>query len=367
MNIYIIIYGLLIFSVFFDLNCFGKKIRNSVLVLDVLVVSCFVGLRWNVGSDWEQYLNCFRTIKNSEMFHYYRYGNQYFEPLYSFMNWGTKFVVGKNGYSCFLFWTSALRFILYAWTCKKITNYSILAFVALLSVDFGFPTARTGLAFAFVLTSFVYILSKNLKGYLLLMMLAVLTHKMCIVFFPIYWLLNKTRINYITALGIYTLSVLFSALADKYLPSVGLFLSTFISDDDLQEKALSYTSWQTNDSVAKSIFSLGLAYFWITLFFYQKKFLSTIDQSKQNALLWAYTLSISITTAFSVYFTDLTRLAVCINTWPFLVTFTMKVFGKNRVIILVPIICFMFYRLSQLFNGIYFKDYYSNYKWVFDL
>lgn len=81
MNIYIVIYGILILSVVFDTNHFSKRFRNIVLAIDVLLITCFVGLRWNVGSDWEQYLTCFRTIKDSEMFHYYRYGTQYFEPL----------------------------------------------------------------------------------------------------------------------------------------------------------------------------------------------------------------------------------------------------------------------------------------------
>ena len=86
MNIYVIVYGILILSVVFETKHFRKKFRNIVLAIDVLLITCFVGLRWNVGSDWEQYLTCFRTIKNSEMFHYYRYGTQYFEPLYSFIN-----------------------------------------------------------------------------------------------------------------------------------------------------------------------------------------------------------------------------------------------------------------------------------------
>ena len=99
MNIYVVIYGILILSVVFDSNYFSKNFRNIVLAIDVLLITCFVGLRWNVGSDWEQYLTCFRTIKDSEMFHYYRYGTQYFEPLYSFINWFTKIIFGINGYS----------------------------------------------------------------------------------------------------------------------------------------------------------------------------------------------------------------------------------------------------------------------------
>lgn len=367
MNIYVVVYGIIILSVVFDTNHFSKRFRNIVLAIDVLLITCFVGLRWNVGSDWEQYLTCFRTIKDSEMFHYYRYGTQYFEPLYSFVNWITKFIVGINGYSIFLFWTSALRFILYAWTCKKITDYPILSFVALLSVDLGFPTARTGLAFAFVIASFVFVLRQNVRKYLLLIILAFLIHKMCIIFLPLYWLFNKIKINYLTALGIYTFSVVFSAVADKYLPGLGLFFSTFASDDDLQEKITTYTSWQTNEGVAKSIFSLALVYLWISLFFYQKKYLSKIDEYKQNALLWAYILCVSLTSAFSVYFTDLTRLAVAINTWPFLLTFTIKAFTKYKMLILFFIICFMFYRLSQFFDGIYYKDYYEHYNWVFGL
>ena len=239
--------------------------------------------------------------------------------------------------------------------------------MALLSVDLGFPTARTGLAFALVIASFVFVLRQNVRKYLFLIMLAFLIHKMCIIFLPIYRLFNKIKINYLTALGIYTFSVVFFAVADKYLPGLGLIFSTFASDDDLQEKIATYTSWQTNEGVAKSIFSLALVYFWITLFFYQRKYLSKIDEYKQNVLLWAYILCVSLTSAFSVYFTDLTRLAVAINTWPFLLTFTIKAFAKHKILILFFIICFMFYRLSQFFNGIYYKDYYEHYNWVFGL
>lgn len=255
----------------FDIIKTSHITKTKVMVLNVIIMSLFAGLRWRTGTDWDQYFECFQRIQEHDMFRYYRYGEQYFEPLYSFMNWLTKAVVGKEGYSYFLLWTSFLQYGLLGWTCIKISRFPLLAFAGLVSIQLGFLTARTGVAFSLLIASFVFIIDKKLKYYLIFVLISSLIHKMCLIFIPCYWLFNKIRINYMMALAIYSLSIVFSVVADKYLPDVGLLISSYAGDGDLNEKIETYTSRQTNEGTLKSLSSFLLSYFWITLFYFRRK------------------------------------------------------------------------------------------------
>ncbi|MDO4975091.1 MAG: hypothetical protein Q4E61_02080, partial [Alphaproteobacteria bacterium] len=176
------------------------------------------------------------------------------------------------------------------------------------------------------------------------------------------------RINYMMALAIYSLSIVFSVVADKYLPDVGLLISSYAGDGDLNEKIETYTSRQTNEGTLKSLSSFLLSYFWITLFYFQKKKIMLTEKSRNlyNILLFSYVISISITSAFAVFFSDLTRVAVFFNTWPFLLGYSLIFFKKYKQLCFVFIILFFSYRLMQFFDNVYFDEYYSSYKWIFD-
>lgn len=352
----------------FDVKKTPYTTKIWILTFDVIIMSLFAGLRWKTGTDWDQYIDCFRKIRDHNMFGYYRYGEQYFEPLYSFMNWLTKVAVGKDGYSYFLLWTSFVQYGLMGWTCKKISRTPLLAFAGLVSIQLGFPTARTAVAFSLLIASFVFIKERKLTYYLSFVIIASLIHKMCLVFMPCYWLFNNIRINYIMALTIYSFSIAFSIVADKYLPDVGLLVSSYAGDSDLNEKIATYTSRQTNEGALKSLSSYLLSYFWITLFFYQKKKLVLTRKSNNlyNILLFSYIISISITSAFAIFFSDLTRISVVYNTWPFLLGYTFVFLKKYKELCFSLILLFFLYRLVQFFNDIYFEEYYSSYTWIFD-
>ena len=369
MEIYVFVYLLLVVTIIFDKEKYSQNIKNIILLFDVILMSCFVGLRWKIGSDWDQYFDCFRTIKENEMFHYYRYGNQYFEPLYSFINWFTKYLVGPDGYSFFLFWTTLFRYSLIAYLCKELSIYPVLSFVAYVSIELGFPTARTAVSMALVLASYVYIVKRNLKYYLLLIITAVLIHKMCIIFIPMYWIYGKFRINYMAAMLLYTLSIFFSIVADRYLPGIGQVISIYVGEGDMQEKIETYSSWQTNEGALKSISSYFLSYFWITLFYYQKNKIAIYkeDMTKYNYLLSTYVFSLCIVSAFALFFSDLTRLSIIFNTWFLLLAWSFKVWKSYQNWLIIMFMLFFLYRLSQFFKNIYFEDYYLPYKWILNV
>lgn len=344
------------------------RLKRNILWLDVLILSCFAGLRWKTGTDWDQYFECFKTIRDSEMFHYYRYGNQYFESLYSFMNWGTKFIVGSDGYAFFLLWTSLLRYSLIAWTCNEISKYPILAFVGFISIDLGFPTARTAVAFALIIASYVFIIRRDIKKYLALVITAALIHKMCIIFLPVYWIYGKVRFNCVIGILLYSFSIAFSVVADNYLPDVGQFISLYAGDGDLQEKVETYTSGQTNEGALKSVSAYALSIFWIILFGIQKR---RIEYDKDNEIRYdflytLYVVALCINSAFTLFFSDLTRFSIVFNTWSLLLCYTLAIFKKYQFLIYPFIVVFFCYRLYQFFNNMYFEDYYLPYTWIFD-
>lgn len=368
MLIYIIVYGLIFISIFVECLVSDKQTKKLVLYFNVLILSLFSGLRWDCGSDWNQYYTCFVTIKSSEMFHYYRYGNQYFEPLFSFMNFGFKYIFGKGAFSILLLFSSFLRYGVWAYVFKRICPYPLIAFAAFLSVDMGFPTARTAVAYALILLSYIFITERNLKKYLCCVLCAFLIHKSTIIFLPMYWIYGRIKMKLAYSLIAYVASISFSVIADKYLPGVGAMLSAYAGDDSMSEQIETYTSWQTNESVAKSLSAYVLSFFWLLLFYWQRtkvKFSKT-ENDKYDFYLFTYTLSLCLTTAFSLFFTDLTRMALLFNTWAFLISYTFIPLRKMRYIIATILIIFLFYRLNtQIFNSMY-KEYYIPYKSILD-
>ena len=63
--IYIFIYGIFLLIGIYDIKKKGllkEKSRNALLNLMILVLTLFRGLRWNTGTDWEQFLEVFQYV-----------------------------------------------------------------------------------------------------------------------------------------------------------------------------------------------------------------------------------------------------------------------------------------------------------------
>ena len=91
--IYIFIYGIFLLIGIYDIKKKGllkEKSRNALLNLMILVLTLFRGLRWNTGTDWEQFLEVFQYVDEDSALVFIRNTGEILEPGYTFLNYLVK-------------------------------------------------------------------------------------------------------------------------------------------------------------------------------------------------------------------------------------------------------------------------------------
>ncbi|RDC54271.1 EpsG family protein [Pedobacter chinensis] len=184
MTIYIILYGLLLFSVFFDTEGVSLKSKKEILIWWVIIFTLFRGLRWDTGTDWDQYLHVFQASRMDNIFNYARNGGAIsMEPGYVFINAIVK-VLGGN-YTIFLLLTNLL--VLWAYYKFSVTNSKtpIMVFVLIMFSTQFFPV-RIGIAVGILMIGLFDLSKLNVKKGLFFTFLAFTVHSSSIIFAPVF-------------------------------------------------------------------------------------------------------------------------------------------------------------------------------------
>ena len=137
MFVYIIVYSVLVISCGFDTAKIALNKKINILLGLVCLFTLFRGLRWEVGTDWEQYLNIFLYSEWSNIFSLKRELDDIMEPGYIVLNVLVKTLGG--GYTSFLLLTNFIILYSYFRLVVKCRYYPIYSFASiLLSVGFFF-------------------------------------------------------------------------------------------------------------------------------------------------------------------------------------------------------------------------------------
>ena len=72
MFIYLLIYIPFICSAYYDFVKTSDKQKISILWFWVIVFTLFRGLRWDTGTDWDQFLEVYNHAHWDNIFSYYR-------------------------------------------------------------------------------------------------------------------------------------------------------------------------------------------------------------------------------------------------------------------------------------------------------
>lgn len=231
MTIYLLLYGLLLFSIFFDDEKLNLKSKKELLIWWVLIFTVFRGLRWDTGTDWDQYFYVFQRSTLDNVFNYARNGGAIsMEPGYVFMNAIVK-ALGGN-YTVFLLLSNFL--VLWAYYKFSIANSKtpIMVFVLLMFSTQFFPV-RIGIAVGILMIGLFDLSNLNLKKALFFTFLASTVHSSSIVFAPIL-ILGSRRFKPNTNLTVFV-AIAFLILAET--PLFKTFLTTvsenigFLGDD----------------------------------------------------------------------------------------------------------------------------------------
>lgn len=189
MTLYILLYSLLLCTIFLDRDDVAMEKKKLALKALVLLFTLFRGLRWNTGTDWEPYLSVFEEADWDNIFSLVHDAG-FMEPGYVFLNVLVKSLGGN--YTLFLLLTNFFLLVSYSRFSLYMSSRPLWTFVVLLFTIAFFPVRQT-LAVGIVLFGYRYLLERNGWKYLLVVLAASTIHASALVCLPFYYIL-RTRI-----------------------------------------------------------------------------------------------------------------------------------------------------------------------------
>lgn len=175
----------------------GGKNRNTILVLACIVLALLAGVRDTSWSDTGVYVWSFQnhTPSLSEFsFSDTPYG--YSEKGFYFLQVLVRTVT--DNYSIFFLVVSALSFYFLHKDFKQFSIFPLVGLCAYISrflIGRHFMQIRAGLAYAILMLSIKYIFEKDWKRYFLIVFIAWLFHRSCIIAIPLYFVCNWIKVK----------------------------------------------------------------------------------------------------------------------------------------------------------------------------
>lgn len=188
MEIYICTILMLSIFALFEVNYFGyniSRIKKYLAIFSFAVVVLQLGLRWEMGTDWEPYYDHYLGINRVKDFKYF--------PQYDTGYQLTVLFVKKlfNSYSTYLILNSALFYFLIFKFYSNSTPYFFIAILLMYVSFIGLWGAnRQLIALGFVLLSIYFLFKKNYRFYGLAIIIAFLFHSSSL-FALIYFFFNR--------------------------------------------------------------------------------------------------------------------------------------------------------------------------------
>lgn len=196
-----------------------KIVYKLGVILTATILITVSGLRWNVGTDYGNYI-----------FSYSRRKEEWLISLLNFDEPGIG-ILAKIGsfiyddYVSMFFLVAVVTIGLCIWTISKYSNnfpFSILIYIFIGAWHNSFNGIRQYAAAAIIFAGHRYIYERKFFKYLLVILCAMLFHKTAVIMLPIYFIANR-RINFKTIL-ILIISVIVIRFSYDYLFGIMSFL-----------------------------------------------------------------------------------------------------------------------------------------------
>lgn len=176
----------------------------------IFLISVVVGFRYEVGVDWEGYKTMYESIKDSN---YFEFSDQSMELGYFYINK----IIAKLGLSYgWMFFTVAL--ITWYFLFNSVPKLLLPLFIFFIFIDeyffWGMNGVRQFAAISIWLIAIREIINKNLKKYILLILIASLFHLSVLILIPFYF-------------------IPYSKIKNKYFWIALLFISLVIGSSDI--------------------------------------------------------------------------------------------------------------------------------------
>lgn len=260
MIIYILVYILLFIFCLFDRDNVSKQTKNKILYILILVLTLFRGLRWEVGTDWDQYLDVFNSVDLSNFSTYIRKGTgEKMELIYSFLNAIVKSFGGN--YTGFLIITNFFCLFSYYKISIKYSKYPIIAFTSILCSMNFFPV-RQDLAIAVLLYGYKYILDRKFVKFSIVVLIAQMIHNSSFVFILLYFIYDmkiSTKKMLILFISCSILNKIIGPLLIKITPFI------FVLSSSLGHKLIAYTSINEIEAEAEGHSLFGALFIYLIM------------------------------------------------------------------------------------------------------
>lgn len=231
-----------------------NKQRSLPLFLFLFVL--FVlhdGLRWDTGTDWDNYYNYFQHCLYNRWEH--------FEVGYCILSELIREIT--DSYTVFLFVHAFIIWqliFLVIWRFSPFPFLSVYLLYCLMLPLLGMN--RQYIALALCVFSVIFIYRRKIIPFLLLIALAFTFHKSALCFIFTYFLFRKFSTKFYICLLVFVVVVSFTGVIDK----IPIF--QFVAGDELTSKQLSYYIGNTNSrTIFSSLLGIIRMLFWFALAF----------------------------------------------------------------------------------------------------
>lgn len=352
---------------FFDTPKMNTKQKKMLMGVVIFWLTLFFGLRWDCGTDWDQYYGIFKGVSWDNFIHMNRYGgdsNENVEVGFAFVNIFLK-TIGFGSYTFYLLITNLGRFWLMAALSFKLSRYPIVTFFGFLSLQYFFPT-RNPFATAIYFFGFIYIVSREFRKYFMVFIAACSVHISSILMFFTYWLYGR-HLKYWIQIGIYlatiAIATVLSGFIEQYAMAFAIGSATF--DDKLETYSQSFREIEQT----RSYVQYALPIFFLTIFEYVRR---KLNFKGKNAVTYdfyviCYLIGICMWNILQQTLPDLCRYVEFINTWPILMGFVMWHFRRFHIPLVCILIAYYTYRLNNSINLGLYHDLFIPYRSVFGI
>lgn len=362
---YYTIYSFLLISTIFEMS--NRRTKKVVMLFWCVFFTFFVGLRWQVGTDWDSYFEIFRASTFDSIFSLDKYGDgrENVEPLYVLLNAIVNETFGEF-YIFNLLEAGIIQFSLFYVSRYFTPNTPIITY-AFLFILIGLFPVRASLSLAVALWGYKYIREQKLIKFLIILAAACMIHMKTAILFPCYWI-GKIKLKWYLFFIIYlSIVMLYVTFQQQLTALVSLFDSSSMAD-----KFLVYTKNETEGFRGLSYIGVGLNVFLMSIYLYLRKRKILVDTRWHNAILNMYLISLCLYALFSDGMGDLTRLAtIFILPQVLLLVSAISYYGHHRVLILKMGAIFFFvlyyiYRIYQETHAYFFEECNIPYRTIFD-
>lgn len=306
---------------------YEKTEKNIFLLLSIFIISIFSGIRYLVGTDYNNYIDIWYKLKDISFLNAFKSS---FE-IVNFFICKISVIINPEEPQVYFFIYAVLNMLfLYKAiliSSKKYIFYKLLVYFTLFFA-FSLNGVRQGLAITIILCAFAYLEKGNNKKFLLLTILAIFTHTTAIIVLPFFFYDSKNKtLKKVIIIYIMIIILMFFVIENMYrIPQLMRYMNYF-------------TDYESSE------IGLGVLLKKAPLILIYLIFFKNINKTNKNTKLYVFLLIMDFLMSYLGYYSYyLNRFALYFSVIQvFAIPDLINILkGKQKIIIKVLIICFLF-------------------------